>query len=186
MDDLLERLRMAGLPLDDTIREAMKSVDLSIFTEFDLDPFWHDRPVPFLFTSFGATRTISAPHMIVTLLHHLEIQEGQHTLIVGSKGGYLAALVDSIVGPRGAITIIEPHDEVRRHTEERLEIHPSSSMVRVLRPMDLESDDEMERTIDRVLITGAVRNVPMGIEHFVQDGGFILGPFGGPVHQRLS
>ena len=73
MDDLLERLRMAGLPLDDTIREAMKSVDLSIFTEFDLDPFWHDRPVPFLFTSFGATRTISAPHMIVTLLHHLEI-----------------------------------------------------------------------------------------------------------------
>ena len=41
MDDLLERLRMAGLPLDDTIREAMKSVDLSIFTEFDLDPFWH-------------------------------------------------------------------------------------------------------------------------------------------------
>ena len=186
MEDLLERLRMAGLPLDDTIREAMKSVDLSIFTEFDLDPFWHDRPVPFLFTSFGATRTISAPHMIVTLLHHLEIQEGQHTLIVGSKGGYLAALVDSIVGPRGAITIIEPHDEVRRHTEERLEIHPSSSMVRVLRPMDLESDDEMERTIDRVLITGAVRNVPMGIEHFVQDGGFILGPFGGPVHQRLT
>ena len=186
MSELLERLRIAGVPLDDVIAGAMEGVEPSIFTDFSLEPFWHDRPVPFLFTSIGATRTISAPHMIVTLLHHLEIQEGQHTLIVGSKGGYLAALVDSIVGPNGAITIIEPHDEVRSHTEERLEFYPSSSLVRVLRPVDLESNDEMERAVDRVLITGSVRTVPLGIDNLVQDGGFILGPFGGPVHQRLT
>ena len=77
MADLLGRLRSAGIPLDEVISGAMESVDPADFTDFHLEPFWHDRPVPFLFTDLGATRTISAPHMIVTLLHHLELQPGQ-------------------------------------------------------------------------------------------------------------
>jgi protein-L-isoaspartate(D-aspartate) O-methyltransferase len=185
MADLLGRLRSAGVPLDEVISEAMESVDPADFTDFHLEPFWDDRPVPFLFTDFGATRTISAPHMIVTLLHHLEVREGQHALLIGSKGGYLAALLDHLVGPNGAVTIVEPHREVRMHTEERLEMHDSSGLIRVLPPHALEQQDEMNRSVDRVLITGAVRSIPDGIDHLVYDGGFVLGPFGGPVHQRL-
>jgi protein-L-isoaspartate(D-aspartate) O-methyltransferase len=185
MTDLLERLKLAGIPLDEEIWEAMNGVDPGFFTDYHLEPFWHDRPVPFLCTNFGVSRTISAPHMIVTLLHHLEVGVGQHVVLVGSKGGYLAALIDAIVGPNGAVTIIEPHEEVRAHTEDRLGLFPKSSHVRVLQPMDLENPDEMDRTVDRVLITGAVRAVPLGINHLVHDGGFVLGPFGGPVHQRL-
>ncbi len=185
MADLLGRLRSAGIPLDEVISGAMESVDPADFTDFHLEPFWHDRPVPFLFTDLGATRTISAPHMIVTLLHHLEVREGQHALLIGSKGGYLAALLDHIVGPNGAVTIVEPHREVRMHTEERLEMHDSAGLIRVLPPHALEQQDEMSRSVDRVLITGSVRSIPDGIDHLVYDGGFVLGPFGGPVHQRL-
>jgi len=123
--------------------------------------------------------------MIVTLLHHLEVHEGQHILLIGSKGGYLASLLDHIVGPEGAVTIIEPHQEVRMHTEERLEMHTQSGLIRVLPPHSLGQPGEMGRSIDRVLITGAVRSIPEGVDHMVDDGGFVLGPFGGPVHQRL-
>jgi len=185
MSELIQRLEAAGVPLDDLTKMAMEDVNPADFTDFDLDPFWDDRPVPFLFTGFGATRTISAPHMIATLLHNLEIIEGQDIMLIGSKGGYLAAIIDRMVGKDGSVTIIEPHEEVREYTEERLGIHQSSGLIRVLRPHDMESSDENLRSFGRILITGSVREIPETIEHMVVDGGFVLGPFGGPVHQRL-
>ena len=185
MTELIQRLEAAGVPVDDMAKIAMEDVDPAYFTDFDLEPFWNDRPVPFLFTGFGATRTISAPHMIATLLHHLEILEGQDIMLIGSKGGYLAAIIDRMVGKDGTVTIIEPHEEVREYTEERLSMHQSSGIIRVLRPHDMENSDEDSRIFERVLITGSVREIPETIEHMVVDGGFVLGPFGGPVHQRL-
>ena len=185
MTELIERLEAAGVPLDDLTKIAMKDVDPADFTDYDLEPFWNDRPVPFLFTGFGATRTISAPHMIATLLHHLEIIEGQDIMLIGSKGGFLAAIIDRMVGRNGSVTIIEPHEEVREHTEVRLSDHQASGLIRVLRPHDMESSDEYSKSFERVLISGSVREIPETIEHLVIDGGFVLGPFGGPVHQRL-
>ena len=185
MTELIQRLEAAGVPVDNLAKFAMEDVDPAYFTDFDLEPFWNDRPVPFLFTGFGATRTISAPHMIATLLHHLEILEGQDIMLIGSKGGYLAAIIDRMVGKDGTVTIIEPHEEVREYTEERLSMHQSSGIIRVLRQHDMENCDEDSKSFERVLITGSVREIPETIEHMVVDGGFVLGPFGGPVHQRL-
>ena len=185
MTELIQRLEAAGVPVEDMAKIAMEDVDPAYFTDFDLEPFWNDRPVPFLFTGFGATRTISAPHMIATLLHHLEILEGQDIMLIGSKGGYLAAIIDRMVGKDGTVTIIEPHEEVREYTEERLSMHQSSGIIRVLRPHDMENSDEDSRSFERILITGSVREIPETIERMVVDGGFVLGPFGGPVHQRL-
>jgi len=185
ISDLIGRLKAAGVPLDESIEEAMVSVDPGCFTDHHLEPFLRDSPVPFLVTEGGAAKTISAPHMVVTLLHHLEVREGQHVLLLGSKGGYLAALLDRMLGPDGAVTIIEPHDEVLLHTTERLEMHDSIGLLRVLPPEALEGWDGLNRRVDRVLVTGAVRMLPPEIEAMVEEGGFVLGPFGGPVHQRL-
>ena len=185
MSDLLERLRAAGVPLDDFTAKAMEKVDPSDFTDFNLDPFWHDSPVPFLITEFGATRTISAPHMIVTLLHHLEVREGQNVVLIGSKGGYLAAILDWIVGMDGSVNIIEPNEAVRIHTKERLDNYAFTENIGVIGPAEMEGLLERADSVDRVLITGSIRRIPESIEKMVMDGGFVLGPFGGPVHQRL-
>ena len=155
------------------------------FTDFDTNTFLMDRPIPFLSTENGTTKTISAPHMIATLLHHLEILEGHHVLVLGSKGGYITALLDSMLGPDGAVTVVDPHTEVRRYTSERLDLFESMGEIRVL-PIDfLESVGDSFRPVDRVLITGAVKELLPDVESLVGEGGFVLGPFGGPVHQRL-
>lgn len=185
IEDLLERLRRSGLPLENEVAEAMKHIFIGSFTDFELDSFWHDRPVPFLITRNDAAKTISAPHMIATLLHHLELRAGQHVLLIGSKGGYLAALIDHIVGEDGMITVLEPHPEVLYHTEERLEFHDSKGLIRVLPVNSFEGDEERSRGIDRVLITGAVREIPLTVAGVVEEGGFVLGPFGGPIQQTL-
>ena len=185
ISDLLERLRESGVPMDDCIAYAMQSVDIEDFTDFDINTFLMDRPIPFLSTENGTTKTISAPHMIATLLHHLEVLEGHHVLVLGSKGGYIAALLDSMLGPRGAVTVVEPHPEVRRHTSQRLDIFESMGELRVL-PIDfLEVMDDEFRPVDRVLITGAIKELLPDVGNLVGEGGFVLGPFGGPVHQRL-
>ena len=185
ISDLVERLRAAGVPVDDSIAEAMSFVEPGDFTDHDTELFLMDRPVPFLVTESGAAKTISAPHMVATLLHHLEIREGQHVLLLGSKGGYLASLLDFMLGPDGAVTIIEPHPEVLRHTSERLELHNSMGLLRALPPDALEGWADFSRRVDRVLVTGAVRGLAPEVESMVEEGGFVLGPFGGPLHQRL-
>ena len=185
ISDLVERLRAAGVPVDDSTAEAMSSVDLGNFTDHDTELFLMDSPIPFLVTESGAAKTISAPHMVATLLHHLEIREGQHVLLMGSKGGYLASLLDCMLGPDGAVTIIEPHPEVLRYTSERLELHNSMGLLRVLPPDAIEGWADFSRRVDRVLVTGAVRGLAPEVESMVEEGGFVLGPFGGPLHQRL-
>jgi len=185
ISDLLERLRESGVPMNDSIADAMQSVEIEDFTDFDIDTFLMDRPIPFLSTENGVTKTISAPHMIATLLHHLEILEGHHVLVLGSKGGYIAALLDCMMGPGGAVTVVEPHPGVRMHTSERLDLFNSMGEIRVL-PIDfLEVMDDDFRPVDRVLITGSIRELLPDIGNLVEEGGFVLGPFGGPVHQRL-
>ena len=61
VQDLMERLRKSGIPLKDEVAEAMQNVFIGSFTDFELDAFWHDRPVPFLITDHDAAKTISAP-----------------------------------------------------------------------------------------------------------------------------
>lgn len=185
LQDLLERLRKSGVPLDDSVAEAMQNVFVGSFTDFDLEPFWYDRPVPFLITENDAAKTISAPHMVATLLHHLELRQGQHVLLIGAKGGYLAALIDWMVGESGMVTVVEPHAAVLAHTAERLEFHDAKGLLRALPVAALDDADELARRVDRVLITGAVREVPLTVEGMVEEGGFVLGPFGGPIQQTL-
>tara|TARA_B100000959_G_scaffold286717_1_gene366734 strand:+ start:1601 stop:2590 length:990 start_codon:yes stop_codon:yes gene_type:complete len=186
MEDLIGRLRESGIPINKDIANAMESIDPAQFTDFDLEDFWCDRPVPFIELESGVSRTISAPHMIVTLLHHLEVKEGQNIVILGSKGGYLAALLDFLVGTRGSVIISESDSEIRSHTESKLAGYRCKGEIHITYPGDGSGDRErFYGVVDRVLITGSIRELPEEVDKLVQEGGFVLGPFGGKIHQRL-
>ena len=182
--DLVQMLKKTGIPMNQGIIDAILSTEPSDFTDFPLESFWQDYPVPFLVTDSGVAKTISAPHMIVTMLHHLELKPGQHVVLMGSKGGYLATLIDKICGPSGKVTIIEPHREVSAHTTMILEGLQQIGIIRVMGNEALD-DPSWSRDVDRVLFTGSIRNMPSQIELLIEDGGFVLGPFGGRVQQRL-
>ena len=77
MTDLLTRLKKSGVPVTNKIKIAMEFIKPDIFTDHDLELFWNDMPTPFFMTENGSVKSISAPHMIVTLLYHLEILENQ-------------------------------------------------------------------------------------------------------------
>ena len=81
--DLLRRLSREGILVPQEVKKAMLNVDLEDFTDYAAAPFFADRPVPYIESTSGNIKTISAPHMIITLLHHMELSKGQEVIIVG-------------------------------------------------------------------------------------------------------
>ena len=183
MRQLLDRISDSGIEVPQPVREAMCELHLEQFTTYDFDGFFHDRPVVFMETENGGVKTISAPHMIVTLLHHLELMPGQEVLLVGSKGGYLAALVATIVGEEGRVIVIDPSEEIVRHTANALVGWPTIDLRHV------ESIDvapiELPGELSRVLITGSVPVVPSWMEERIVEGGFVIAPIGDHHSQEL-
>ena len=56
IQDLVERLRAAGVPVDEGVAEAMGSVDTRDVPDHDTELFLIDRPGPFLVTPTGAAQ----------------------------------------------------------------------------------------------------------------------------------
>ena len=183
---LIERLENAEVPIDSQISAAMQSIDVSDFTDYDLEPFWHDRPLVFLETRKGGVKTISAPHMIATMLHHLELSSGQEVLILGAKGGYIAALVAHIVGPEGGVVVVDPSREVVNHVRDRLSPVAQTHTVRVRKMRQLtHCPPQLPHPLDRVLVTGSLEELPQWMTSRMADGGFAIAPIGGRYSQHL-
>ena len=45
--DLIEMLEKTGIPMSNGVIEAFLRTEPSDFTDFPLESFWHDHPVPF-------------------------------------------------------------------------------------------------------------------------------------------
>ncbi len=183
---MLARLEAADVPMSPAIRDAMLSVDIESFSDYDPTPFYHDRPLVFTETDEGGIKTISAPHMICTLLHHLELDEGDEVLLLGAKGGYLAALIGHIVGPDGGVTVVDPNRQVIEHVRNHLRDFDSDTTfhTRKMRAIN-HTPPNLPSPLNRVLVTGFLTELPTWVEERVADGGFVIAPLGGRIAQRL-
>ena len=183
MQSLLERLQNAGIPMNGIIEEAMMQVDVRSYSDFDPTPFFHDRPLVFLETPSGGVKTISAPHMVATLLSHLELSEGQDVVIIGAKGGYFTALISAVVGDEGTVTVFDPSEAVLEHVEERIHSLKNCN-IRLITTL-AEAPEDLPSELNRVLISGSLKRIPVWLEESLSEGGFIVAPLGGEVNQRL-
>ena len=183
MPALLKRLEKGGIVVPNHVKKAMIKVDVSDFTDYDVEPFFADRPIPFIETDEGGIKTISAPHMIVTLLHHLELSEGQEVVILGAKGGYIAALIAIIVGENGRVRLLDPSQIAVEHVQSRLTHWPTVES-RVLEAVEI-APVAFPGDLNRVLITGQVRELPEWLSSRIVDGGFALVPLGNTAGQHL-
>ena len=183
ISDLLKRLEQSGIEVPKEIRKFMENTDVETFSDFDSDPFYSDRPIQFMETTEGKIKTISAPHMIVTLLHHLELNSGQEVILIGSKGGYLAALIAQMIGENGNVRVLDQCDESIFHAKERLTHWPTIEL-RTLESI-VVSPVAFPGEFNRVLITGHIEVLPEWISSRIAEGGFVIAPLGPENHQQL-
>ena len=180
LDKLLKNLKGSGIVVPTDVENAMYKVDVEDFTDHDATGFYHDRPVVFLETPDGGVKTISAPHMIVTLLHNLELEKGQHIVIYGAKGGYISALIAHIVGENGKVTVLDPSSDVISHISNNLRGYPTVECHKIV---DL-SDISLPK-LNRILVTGQIEELPDWLTAGMEDGGFAIAPIGNRNSQRL-
>ena len=183
ISDLLKRLEKSGIEVPLQVKKVMESTDIETFSDYDSDPFYSDRPIPFLETYEGKVKTISAPHMVVTLLHNLELDSNQEVILIGSKGGYLAALIAQIIGENGNVRVLDSCNESIIHAKQRLTHWPTIEM------RNLESIEvapvAFPGEFNRVLISGHIGKLPEWISSRISEGGFVIAPLGPSNHQQL-
>ena len=183
MTELLNRIEGSGMIVPDKVRQAMCSLHLEQFTSYDYDCFFHDRPVVFMETKNGGVKTISAPHMIVTLLHQLELSKGQEVLVLGSKGGYLAALIATILGEEGRVLLLDPSEEIIRHTARALSGWPTID-VRAIEALEV-APIETPGDLNRIIVTGGISEIPTWMKERIVENGFVIAPIGEYRNQEL-
>ena len=185
MDSLLTRLSLAGVEFSLLIREAMMNVDVRCFSSNSPDSFFQDRPLVFLENDQGGVKTISAPHMVVTMLHHLELNQGMEIMVVGAKGGYISALIHEIVGDKGGVTLLDYDLDVLNHASKSHKMSGYGDIHRRKLRRDGRSPANLPSKISRVLITGSIEKIPHWIESRIDEGGFAIFPRGGRINQKL-
>ena len=183
ISELLKRLVDGGIEVTNDIKKVMIETDIELFSDYDCEPFYSDRPIPFTETEHGEVKTISAPHMIVTLLHYMELLEAQEVIIVGSKGGYLAALVAQLIGEKGIVRVLDTCSNVISHSKQRLTHWPTIEF-RELESIEV-SPVAFPGEFDRVLITGNIEELPDWITTRISDTGFVIAPLGPSSNQHL-
>lgn len=183
MKGLLKRLEKGGIALTDDIKKAMLSIEVDYFTDYEIDDFFADRPIAFLKQEKGATKTISAPHMIATLLFHLELKKGNEVVLIGCKSGYIAALIATIVGEEGNVKVLDPSQSVVQHAASRLTHWPTIEVRHIeslqVAPIAFPGD------LNRVLVTGQIKQLPKWINGRIIQSGFVIAPIGGCTGQKL-
>jgi len=177
---LISNLKLSGIYIPEHVEEAMYKVDVEDFCNFEVDEFYLDRPVAFMKSQNGGIKNISAPHMIVTMLHHLEVNRGQDIVIYGAKGGYLSALLAHIVEENGSVTVIDPSMDIVSHVSRKLIGYPTVNCYHTS-----QIKKEMLPSLSRVLVTGQLESLPPWLSDELEDGGFAIAPIGNRSHQKL-
>ncbi|PHS40641.1 MAG: L-isoaspartyl protein carboxyl methyltransferase [Sulfurovum sp.] len=100
---LVDEMVVSGMLQSPEIIDAFRAVDRKYFVpDSIIEHTYVDAPL-----SIGNNQTISQPSTVAFMLEHLEVQEGDRVLDIGSGSGWTTALLCHIVGEKGHVSGLE-------------------------------------------------------------------------------
>ncbi|MCX8093576.1 MAG: protein-L-isoaspartate(D-aspartate) O-methyltransferase [Candidatus Goldbacteria bacterium] len=162
---------------DSSVLQAMREVKRHEFVrEKDRDYAYDDCPVP-----IGYGQTISQPYIVAYMTQELEIKKHMKVLEIGTGSGYQAA----ILAKMGAdVYSIERIKELHDFAAENLK---KASIKNVhLKLGDGTLGWPEEAPFDRIIITGAVPEIPFELEKQLNKiDGVLVAPVGNVMFQNI-
>lgn len=169
-NQMVERLLSRGVIERDPTAEALRAVPRHEFLPAEKhDVAYHDRPLP-----IGEGQTISAPHMVATMMDKLGLSPGDEVLEIGTGCGYHAAVTAETVGAGNVYSVeyVPALAESVRETFDRLGYEIA------VRTGDGHEGWPEHAPYDAAYLTCAGASVPPALIEQVRTGGQILGPIG--------
>ncbi|MBE3590107.1 MAG: hypothetical protein IMW98_04695 [Firmicutes bacterium] len=155
---LVRRLIAAGALRSQPVARAFAYVPRHAFLPLSLAPYaYRDLPLTIRDAAGGRLATAARPSQLARVLESLELAPGQSVLVVGAGSGYAAALAEALVGPAGAVYLLEPGPAAREWARGRLEA--AGSGVRVLEGASWDLPAAIP-AVDRILVQVALADFP--------------------------
>jgi protein-L-isoaspartate(D-aspartate) O-methyltransferase len=189
--DLISSLRSERILKSKIVEEALLAVPREQFLWPDTPKSlaYLDEPVP-----LGDTgQTISAPHMIVTMLEELELSPYLRVLEVGAGSGYNAALISFIVSrgvskPKERLVVaIERNSSLvsfARRNLERVNLTDYCTIIEGDGSLGYPQESESE-IYDRIIVAAGAPRIPVFLKKQLKVGGIMEVPVGSESFQRL-
>jgi len=169
---LIQRLKQQGYLQSQGVEEAIRKVPRELFIPKELQhAAYVDTPL-----SIGSGQTISAPHMVVIMCEHLDVQPGQTILEIGSGSGYHAAVLSHLVGPTGKVFSVERIPLLANDATHALKKAKIENVLVILGDGS-EGLDEFQ-PYDRIYVTCAAPSIPDPLLHQLKKDGLLLIPVG--------
>ncbi|MFW6152889.1 MAG: protein-L-isoaspartate(D-aspartate) O-methyltransferase [Halobacteriota archaeon] len=168
---MVDRLVTTGRIERDTTVEAMRAVPRHAFVpEARRSAAYQDRPLP-----IGRGQTISAPHMVATMVDLLALESDDRVLEIGTGCGYHAAVTAEVVGASNVYSI-EVSPPLAEEARERLTTLGYGDISIALG--DGSEGWPEEAPFDAIYLTCATPSIPDALLEQVRPGGRLLAPVG--------
>jgi protein-L-isoaspartate(D-aspartate) O-methyltransferase len=122
----------------------------------------------------------SQPAIMARMLERLALEPGQRVLEIGAGTGYNAALLKTLVGPRGRVVSVDVDPELARGARRTL----AGYGVRVVAG-DGRAGWERGAPYDRIVATVSTGDVPRAWRDQLVDGGLLELPLGLPRGEQV-
>lgn len=174
---LVERLMRQGQCRRASTAAALRSVPRHAFVgPNQRDVAYADRPLP-----IDRGQTISAPHMVATMIDLLAVDAGDRVLEIGTGCGYHAAVMAEVVGAANVFSV-EVSSTLAASARERLAALGYDEIK--IRTGDGHDGWEEFAPYEAIYLTCAATRVPERLIDQLADGGRFLAPIG-RFHQEL-
>jgi protein-L-isoaspartate(D-aspartate) O-methyltransferase len=173
-EDLIENHIEKGYLRDISLKDSILNVQIYDLIDNDEDLqkfFMADEPILCYYENDNDYRTVTAPHMISVFLSILELSSSDEVLILGAKGGYIAAIIANIVK---YVYILEEHQGVAEITNKNL-TKLGVRNVKLINKNPLLGLPDLG-PFNKILVTGAIKEIPGKIFDQLARFGILVAP----------
>jgi len=173
---MVERLQAEGVLESPAVVEALSTVRRHDFINgASVETAYAETAVNVKMTDNGiAISSVSQPRIVGAMLELLCVEPGHSVLEVGAGSGYNAALLSSMVGPRGLVVTVELEADLALAAEERLRRYGFTN-VEVVNG-DGAAGHPRAAPYDRVIVTTGARSIARAWADQLREGGRLVTP----------
>jgi len=172
MHTLVDEMIFSDILKHPKIIDAFRVIDRKYFVPYAVSEYtYEDIPL-----SIGNNQTISQPSTVAFMLEHLNVQDGDRVLDIGSGSGWTTALLCHLAGEEGMVTGLERVEalvEQGKTNLAKIYTHDHCSIKRAGVVLGLPGE-----LFDKILVSASAEEIPEALFSQLKVGGTLVIPVG--------